>query len=516
MSDIPVPPEADARIEQIVGAILGIADGRFDTGLEPGPCRDEIDAIMVGINSMASELERTYRDLDERVAERTALLEQARDKMQVLAYSDPLTGLANRTALIREIEHSLDRHRRGERAPVLMLLDLDAFKSINDTHGHAIGDRVLQIVAERLRSGLRDGDVIARLGGDEFAVLLAQGTPRPLELGRRLLQLINTEVDVQSIPVSPGASMGIAEATPGHDADLLLQEADTAMYVAKQQIRDKVQEFEPFMLYERQQRAALLADLRKALGTSEIYPVYQPIVDLATGGWVGAEALVRWRHPERGVVMPLQFLELAEEAGLLPRLTDQVLNAALGDLARWRSAGVVPDSFVVHVNVTPAELHMLNFPDLIRTALRRHGLPPESLGVEITEHNMLSGDSLDRYSLLALDRMGVHTNIDDFGTGYSSISYLNKLPVDGVKLDRSIIDGIPNDTQQLDLVEAVFGLINACGLECIVEGVETAEQSEALVRMGFRHAQGYFYCRPIPAAELEAGLVERFGAGAVS
>lgn len=506
MAEIPLPPETDARIEQIVAAILGIADGNFETGMEPTARRDEIDAIIVGINSMSAELARTYRDLDLRVAERTTLLEEARDKMQALAFSDPLTGLANRTALLKELDHALDRHRRGERAPVLMLLDLDAFKDINDTHGHSTGDEVLRLVADRLRSGMRQGDMIARLGGDEFAVLLPQGAPRPLELGRRLIQLINAETTIEGVPVSPGASMGIAEATTGHDADMLLQEADTAMYVAKQLVRDKVQEFEPFMLYERQQRAVLLTDLRAALGTDEIYPVYQPIVDIASGAWIGAEALVRWRHPERGVVMPGQFLELAEEGRLLPRLTAQILDGALGDLSAWRERGLVDDSFVVHVNVTPAELHMLDFPDLIRAALRRHKMPAAALGVEITEHNMLSGDSLDRYSLLALSRMGVHTNIDDFGTGYSSISYLNKLPVDGVKLDRSIIEGIPADERQVALVNAVAGLITACGLECIVEGVETAEQHESLLKLGFTNAQGYFYCRPVPAAELESTL----------
>ena len=506
MADIALPPEADSRIERIVAAILGIADGKFETGMEPSGRRDEIDAIIVGINSMAAEIARIYRDLDQRVAERTTLLEEARDKMQVLAFSDPLTGLANRSALLRQLEHAMDRHRRGEPAPVLMLLDLDAFKDINDTHGHSTGDDVLCLVADRLRSGMRDGDLIARLGGDEFAVLLPQGAPRPLELGRRLIALINAETTISGVPVSPGASMGIAEATTAHDADMLLQEADTAMYVAKQLTRDKVREFEPFMLYERQQRAVLLTDLRGALGTEQIYPVYQPIVDIPTGAWIGAEALVRWRHPERGVVMPGQFLELAEEGRLLPRLTTQILEAALGDLSAWREGGLVDESFTVHINVTPAELHMLDFPDLIRAALRRHRMPAACLGIEITEHNMLSGDSLDRYSLLALSRMGVHTNIDDFGTGYSSISYLNKLPVDGVKLDRSIIEGIPADARQVALVNAVSGLITACGLECIVEGVETAEQHEALLRMGFASAQGYYYCRPVPATDLEPAL----------
>ncbi|GER21738.1 hypothetical protein NCCP1664_02350 [Zafaria cholistanensis] len=507
-----VPP-GDDRIERIVAAILDIADRKFTTGLQPSPRRDEIDAIIVGVNTMAMELSQAYATLDQRVAERTAQLEEARDRLQVLAYSDPLTGLANRGALLREIEHSLDEHRRGEPAPLLMLLDLDAFKSINDTYGHAAGDRVLGIVADRLREGVRAGDIIARLGGDEFAVLLPAGCPFPGEVGNRLIELINKEIKIRGVSVSPGASLGMAHATPEHDANRLLVEADTAMYVAKQSNGRKVQEFEDFMLYERQEKTLLLRDLRAALETPQVFPVYQPIVDIESGRWVGVEALARWNHPDRGLVVPDQFLGLAEEARLLPRLTARILDSTLKDLARWRRTGLVGEGFTLHVNVTPAELHMLDFPDIVRAALRRQGLPASCLAIEVTEHNLISGDSLDRYSLLALQRMGVATEIDDFGTGYSSIGYLNRLPVSGVKLDRSLILGIEWDQQQLALLAATLGLVKACQLGCIVEGVETQDQADLLRHLGFSRAQGYFYSRPVPAAELVAALPARTAEG---
>lgn len=496
----------DPRIEQIVQAILKIADMDFNTGLRPGSRRDEIDAIIMGINAMANELQVAYTALDQRVAERTAMLEKARDRMELLAYTDPLTLLANRSALMRDIELALEGFSDGGPVPMLLLLDLDAFKSINDTHGHAVGDKVLRQLSDRLRSKVRPQDLVARLGGDEFAVLLRSPDSGALELGRRIVKAVNEEMIVEGISLSPGASMGIAKAAAGHDANRLVLEADTAMYCAKQSRTAKVQEFEPFMLFERQQKAAMVSDLRKALGTDQIIPFYQALVCLEDGSVSGAELLVRWNRPEHGMVAPGEFLTVAEESGMMGAITEQLLEAALKDIGRWRALKLVGDDFKVHLNVNSRELHLLGFPDIVRTALGRHGLPASVLALEITEDKLMTGDSLHIYTLRALQLLGVEVFIDDFGTGYSSISYLRQLPVAGVKIDKSLVDDVAIDPQQEKLLTAVFYLIEACGLECVVEGVESREQADKLRSMGFPSAQGYLFGRPMGAVDFEASL----------
>ncbi|MFJ6416693.1 putative bifunctional diguanylate cyclase/phosphodiesterase [Paeniglutamicibacter sp. NPDC091659] len=496
----------DPRIDQIVAAILKIADMDFDTGLRPGPRRDEIDAIIMGINAMASELKLTYTTLDHRVEVRTSMLEKARDQMELLAYTDPLTQLANRSALMRDIEIALQDLEDGGPAPILLLLDLDAFKSINDTHGHAVGDHVLRELSARLRSSVRSQDLIARLGGDEFAVLLRSQDHGAFELGQRIVRTVNEQMVVDGISLAPGASLGIAVAVAGQDADRLLLEADTAMYTAKQSRTSKVHEFEPYMLFERQQKAIMVADLRKALGTEQILPHYQSLVSLQDEIILGAELLVRWERPEYGLTPPGEFLAVAEEAGMMGAITEQLLDEALKDVSRWRTLGLVDDDFTVHLNVSSRELHLLGFPDIIRDALRRHGLPASTLALEITEDKLMTGDRLHKYTLLALRQMGVEVYIDDFGTGYSSISYLRQLPVAGVKIDKSLVDDADTDPQQEKLLMAVSYLIEACELACVVEGVETRGQADKLREMGFEYAQGYLFGKPMSSEDFTALL----------
>lgn len=429
MSDSRTPDGAEPRIPQIVDAILRIADMDFKTLLNPSSKRDEIDAIIMGINAMASELETTYSTLDRRVAERTRLLEAARDQMEQLAFTDPLTELANRSALMNEIERTLETFDSSDSAPILMLLDLDAFKSINDTYGHAVGDNVLCQLADRLRNCVRTEDVVARLGGDEFAILIRMPEQSATSVGRRIVAAMNEDMVIDDIHLNPGTSLGIVRATAAHSADSLVLEADTAMYVAKRSRTEKVVEFESFMLYERREKAEMLADLRRALGTEQFFPAYQAVVCIRDERIVGAEALVRWQRDGYGLVRPDQFLPTAEESGMIGELTEYLLERALGDVKKWRTEKLVDSAFKVHLNVTSRELHDLHFADVVRNALRHHGLPASVLSLEITEDRLMSGDNLHRYTLLALQKMGVEVFIDDFGTGYSSISYLRQLPV---------------------------------------------------------------------------------------
>ncbi|MBB2994104.1 putative bifunctional diguanylate cyclase/phosphodiesterase [Paeniglutamicibacter cryotolerans] len=478
----------------------------FELLLRPSPQRDEIDAIIVGINAMAGELESVYQDLDDRVAQRTHQLEQARRQMETLAYSDPLTGLSNRSALMRAIEECLEEFRAGAAAPSLLFLDLDAFKIVNDTHGHAIGDKVLCQLAERLRIDVREGDLIARLGGDEFAILLRSQETGAHALGLRILESINQEMMVDGISLMPGASVGIAVALADHDAERLMLEADTAMYVAKHSSACKVHEFEPYMLLERQEKAALVNDLRVALSLGEMMPVYQGLFRLEDQEIVGAEVLVRWQRPGHGLLSPAAFLVAAEEAGMMGAITEYILDEALRELSEWRERGLVGPEFKVHVNVNSRELHLLGFPDMVRTALLRYGLPTSVLALEITEDKLMSADHLHQYTLKAFRAMGVEVHIDDFGTGYSSIGYLRELAVAGVKIDKKLVDDVATDPQQADLVRAVYSLVSACGLDCVVEGIETPEQAQMLKDIGFKYAQGYLFGKPMSAADFTAGF----------
>ena len=505
----PSPTATDEpRIHRIVDAILRIADMDFNTLLHPSSRRDEIDAIIMGINAMASELETTYATLDRRVSDRTRLLEAARDQMALLAYTDPLTQLANRSALMEEIKKTLADVRTSASAPILMLLDLDAFKSINDTYGHATGDKVLCQLAERLRTCVRTEDVVARLGGDEFAVLVRVPEQNAATVGRRIVAAMNEDMLIDNIHLAPGASLGIARASAGHSPDGLMLEADTAMYVAKRSGLEKVVEFEPYMLFERREKAEMLADLRQALGTEQFFPAYQAVISLEDEAITGAEVLVRWQRTGHGLVRPDQFLPTAEESGMIGELTEYLLDRALCDVKKWRTAKLVDESFKVHLNVTSRELHDLRFADAVRTALRHHGLPATVLALEITENRLMSGDNLHRYTLLALRTMGVEVFIDDFGTGYSSISYLRQLPVTGAKIDKSLVDDIAVDPKQESFLRAISDLIAACELKCIVEGVETAEQSTKLKAMGFTTAQGFHFARPVDGASFTELFLE--------
>ncbi|MDO5745260.1 MAG: EAL domain-containing protein [Micrococcaceae bacterium] len=487
------------RLEMIVDALLRIADMDFETALQPSPRRDEIDAIMVGINSMACELQSTYSTLDRRVSERTQMLEMARDQMERLAFTDPLTQLANRAALIRAIDAAIATLDNHAGAPAVLLLDLDSFKSINDTYGHSMGDKVLRRLSQRLEASVRSEDVIARLGGDEFALLVHVERHAVLDLAQRIVASMNEVMVIDGIYLSPSASLGFTWIREGNGSDQILLEADTAMYVAKKSGAEKVIEFEPFMLHERQQRASLVTDLQSALSENEFLPHYQPLVALTDGSITGVEVLARWQRKGHGLVGPAGFLDVAEESGMIWYLTEYLLHRALDDLARWRSLELVGENFKIHLNVTSRELHRLGFPDLILSALRQHDLPATVLALEITENRLMSSDSLHRYTLLALQAMGVDVYIDDFGVGYSSIAYLTQLPVAGVKIDKSLVDDISSDARKRRFLAAIYGLVEACDLQCVVEGIEEKNQSQELLGLGFATGQGYLYSRPLGA-----------------
>ncbi|WP_237687495.1 putative bifunctional diguanylate cyclase/phosphodiesterase [Arthrobacter jiangjiafuii] len=501
-------PEDD-RLSQVVEGIIRIASGKLDTHIPVSKARDQVDAVITGINLLAGELNEVYADFEERVETRTRELSEAHEQMQQMAMTDPLTGVCNRPALLQALDGAVSSRLDGEPGPAVLMMDLDGFKDINDSYGHRVGDLVLIEIAARLAGAAGDGSVVARLGGDEFAVLLPISTSRQSQTAAmHLMETLKQRIRLDDLEVWPRASIGIHLAAPKESASDILLRADTAMYVAKDDAQHRIKTFEPVMLYKRQLRREMAAELRQAVAQNQLLLEYQPVVELATGHLQGVEALVRWNHPTRGLLKPDAFIPLAEETGLIEEISRWVLRAALDQLACWRLLPAQPEQLKLQINLAAAELQSMDLVDYVRRTLRDSGIPAASLVLEITETAFVTGGEVETYSLKSLQALGVGLEIDDFGTGYSSISYLRRLPVDTVKVDRSLIADIDDDDGQLRFVEAVHRLIHAAGMEAVFEGIETAEQAWQLRKMGCCSGQGYYFSRPITAAQVTALLEE--------
>ncbi len=466
--------------------------------MEPSPARDDVDAVITGINLLAEELQLVHQQFEKRVESRTAMLNQAHLDMRRMAMTDALTGLANRVALVERIEAALAAASAGTAPPALLLLDLDSFKNINDRFGHSAGDRVLTEVAQRLQGVVRGSDVVARLGGDEFAVLVSQATMEiALQVANRVMEVLDQSFHLDEFSVYSRASIGIRLADQGASAESLVLEADTAMYEAKRLGRSTIKVFEPVMLYDRQLRTLMASELRDAINNEELVLHYQPVVSLTDGRILGVEVLVRWNHPTRGLIFPDSFIPLAEEIGAILELDRWVMAAALSQYERWRDELDLAPDFQLRLNLSAVELQQLDLVDYVRGVLKNHRIPPVNLVLEITETALVTGAEVETYSLLSLKNLGVCIEIDDFGTGYSSISYLRRLPVDMVKVDRSLIAELTDGSWQADFITAILQLIRAAGLDAVFEGIETAEQARKLTEMGCLSGQGYYFSKPL-------------------
>ncbi len=416
-----------------------------------------------------------------------------------LARIDPLTGLANRLMLRERLSASLDRlNRYGEPCAVL-LLDLDRFKPINDTLGHAVGDALLEKVADRLRSAVRSADTVARIGGDEFVVIQA-GAARQEDvtiLARRLVDLIGRTYIIDGQLLTIGVSVGAALAPKdGTDAERLLKHADLALYRAKLDGRATFRFFEPEMDVRMQARRRLELDIRQALARREFVLHYQPQLNLKNQSVTGCEALLRWKHPERGTVSPADFIPLAEEVGLIVPIGEWVVRQACRDAALW------PDTVSVAVNVSPAQFKSERLVDMIVSALATSGLPPRRLEVEITEGVLLQNNDHTLETLHRLRKLGVRVSMDDFGTGYSSLSYLRSFPFDKIKIDRSFVKDIATAPDGDAIIRAIAGLGRSLGMTTVAEGVETEEQMRRIQAEGCTDVQGYLISRPVPLDDL--------------
>jgi diguanylate cyclase (GGDEF)-like protein len=500
--ETPAPEWHDGRLDQLAELVVELASGDRAARMTPSPAADEIDAVIVGINLLAEQLQVLNADLEGRVAERTMQLEQAQRQLERLALFDPLTGLANRTLLDEHITLAIRRSKQGAPLAVL-LLDLDGFKMVNDSFGHAVGDQLLVEVAERLRAVVRDTDTVGRLGGDEFALVVTDALPEQvIAMAERIHTAMQAPVQAGEQTCWIGVSIGVCFAAPGEDAETLLRNADTAMYVAKSGTHNAVQIYEAAMHTVALSQVRLAEELRAAMAGHELAVHYQPIVELANGRPVGVEALARWHHPLRGLLMPGDFIAVAEDTGLITALDGLVLDTAVAALAGWRATWLGTETFAVHVNIAPVELRSPRFVGDVVACLRRHGLGTADLMLEVTETQMLGEDAQTLQALETLRAIGIGVAIDDFGAGYSSIGYVRRRFVDVIKIDRSLVTGLGTDPQQRRIAAAILAVVDAFGLDAVAEGVETAAQAEQLRALGCRYGQGFHWGKPVPEAAL--------------
>ncbi len=439
---------------------------------------------------------------------------RAEARIAHMAHYDALTDLPNRVLFCERLDEALSRVRRDREKLAVLYLDLDHFKTVNDTLGHPAGDKLLGAAAERLRACLRNSDMVAKFGGDEFAVLQL-GLAGPHEAGalaERIVTLLSEPYDIDGQQVVIGASAGIALApdgdtsgialAPGHGetSDQLLRNADLALYRAKEDGRRTFCFFEPGMDARLRARRALELDLRKALAAGEFELYYQPLVTLETGVISGFEALLRWHHPVRGMVAPAEFIPLAEEIGLIVPIGEWVLRQACAEAAAW------PDDLKVAVNLSPVQFKKGNLPQVVFATLASAGLPAARLELEITESIFLANSDTNLATLRRLRALGVGISMDDFGTGYSSLSYLRAFPFDKIKIDRSFISELGESADCMAIIKAIANLGSNLGIPTLAEGVETKKQLAWLRDAGCTEMQGYLFSRPVPAREI-AGLL---------
>jgi diguanylate cyclase (GGDEF)-like protein/PAS domain S-box-containing protein len=436
----------------------------------------------------------TYEDITER--------RRAEGRIAYLAHHDALTGLPNRVLFRDNLQHALARVARGEQVAVLCL-DLDHFKSVNDTLGHPVGDVLLCAVTARLQALVRDTDTISRLGGDEFTIIQTKigGATDVTALVGRVIDSISEPYDVDGHQVVIGVSIGIALAPQdGEEPDLLLRNADMALYRAKADGRGAYRFFEPSMDARMQARRALELDLRKALHAGEFELYYQPMVNARNCEVSGFEALLRWRHPERGVVSPTEFIPLAEEIGLIVPIGEWVIHQACQEAASW------PGELTVAVNLSPVQFRSRDLVERVRSALAVSGLPAARLELEITESVLLQETDATLAILHQFRSLGVRISMDDFGTGYSSLSYLRSFPFDKIKIDKSFVQDLSRSSDCLAIVRAVTGLAGSLGIATVAEGVETKEQLDRLQIEGCTEVQGYLFSPPTSAGRIRSLL----------
>ena len=502
---------ANRSLERLSGLDAGALNGRDLLGLFPGldvtalPEREEREAELIGADGQRVPVRVLRSDVRLGGKPQTVLAIrdqrerlQTESRMRLLAFSDALTGLPNRAHFQDLVALHASSYREHGRAFAILMLDLDRFKLVNDTLGHGLGDTLLRKTAQRLKAALGVHDIVARLGGDEFAILQVDvaGPEATDALATRIIELMGRPFLIDGMLVNVGASVGAAFAPmDGIDPDQLLRNADLALYKAKADGKGTFRRFEPALDARMQARRGLEADLRRAIVVQEFELYYQPLVDARTGRINAAEALVRWRHPDRGLVSPAEFIPLAEETGLIGPLGQWVLRTACAQAAQW------PVHIRVAVNLSPAQFRDVRLADTVKAALAASGLSANRLELEITEGVLLADEERTLATLTKLRAAGVGISMDDFGTGYSSLSYLRRFPFDKIKVDQSFVRQLPSDPESAAIVRAIITMGTCLGMSITVEGVETAEQFAFTTGEGCDQVQGYHVSRPLPLGE---------------
>jgi diguanylate cyclase len=470
---------------------------------------DEIARLARHFNAMLSRVEHHDASLSAELVQR----ERAEREYAELAYRDPVTGLPNRRYFTEELERQLVMARASSSALALLFVDLDNFKGVNDTLGHDAGDQLLREIALGLKDALRDEDIVCRLGGDEFAVMITEVQEHtPME---RILDKLGAAarrgVSLQGSEVSVSASIGVAiYPHAGLDSSNLLRNADTAMYHAKASGKDRSVVFSPELLQSATREFLIRTTLPRAIERGELLLHYQPIVNLADARAVKVEALLRW-HSASGRYSPAEFIPIAEESGAIVAIGDWVVEESCRQLAQWKTQGL---RLTMSVNVSARQLRDLDFSRRVQASLQRHGILASELEIELTESQMLGFDSATTAALAALEALGLRLVIDDFGAGFSSLAYLSRLAIDGIKVDRALIEDLGRSEGRA-VASAILAMARSLGLETVAEGVETEEQAQALRSLGFQQAQGYLFSKPCAASELVAKLAGAFTSAAL-
>jgi diguanylate cyclase (GGDEF)-like protein/PAS domain S-box-containing protein len=439
------------------------------------------------------------------ITERKAL----EDRLTHQAFHDPLTGLPNRMFFNNRLQIAADAARRRDSNIAVVFLDIDNFKVINDSLGHQAGDKLLIEVAQRLRGALRSSDTVARFGGDEFTFLLETDVTQEsvIQTVERVQEELAQTFEVDGHDLTATCSIGIAVSVPeGLYPEELLRNADIALYRAKRQGKARYAMYDSYMNIDAMSRLQLEIDLRRALERNELFLYYQPLVELNTGRVTGVEALMRWRHPERGIVVPSNFIPLAEENGMISQIGQWALEESCRQAKAWQSDPGITPTLTVSVNVSARQFQDPQFVEDVARVLEESGLEAQYLKLEITESIGMEDAEKTLIMLTRLKELGVHIALDDFGMGHSALSYLKRFPIDTLKLDRLFVSGLAHNKEDKAIVQAAIDVAQAMGLDITAEGVETREQIQILYSLGCDHGQGFYFARPMPAFAMETYL----------